>query len=611
MSAQTYPASIRSPGVVTSFNRTGSIGDVGQNNRMIVPGQVPPSCTMPLNTPYLPTGQTDVDNQTGAYSHLAHCYKAARSQPQAVGAEVWVLPVLDPSGGTVSTHVLTFLSQPTYDQTNGWIPGTATTLTQATTVDIEIGGFQTVSFRGNVGDTWAVIAQAYKTAAALVTDYPVVCSGSGAVITLTDRHAGAIGEQLWIRVRIYNSASGLAISPGTITVTGAAGADSTVVYGCGADLAVFTTPSVAIPNSTLAVAAALLIRAGINGQAFPVLAAVAAAGSVVTLYYVSDVFHGRLFETLTGAVTQTVVLAQGTIGGGNVSLTAAVAALQAGDLSFAAIAQTWDDTSTWTSIAAYVIAADAPGVERGQMAFGAITGGLLMQPSAALPQAASLTTSELFSVQWAQGWPVRTGEIAARTCALVASASRPATNFNNVAHRGNAGKPLPLPHRMYRPTDTGGGSQVELCIDSYNMAPLTVQRGLPTIRMALTTFASSGQAQLKLTKWSGALLPIFFRRDIRFTLSQKFMGGPDGGALSVKAVDKPQTAFSIDPAGVVAELYALAVRWGQLDYYDNVAGLLAAITAGINVSPTRIDAVMPFNGVADLDQIVVDGFEQG
>jgi len=611
MSNVTVPASLRSAGVYTSFNRLGAIGDVGPNNRLLIPGQVPASASIPLNTPYLPSGADQVDQLCQSWSHLAHNYKAARSQPQAAGAEMWILPVADPAGGVKATRPLKFMAAPTYDNTDGWIPGSNTTVTQTTQIDIEIGGFGVASFRANAGDTFAVVATAAQAAAALLVDWPVVPTVATDTVTLTDRHAGAIGEDLWIGVRIYNPASGLAVSPGTLTVAaGPAGADGTITLVTGASAGVLQRV-VAIVNADTDHASAVKLRNSINGAAWPLRAAVASTGGVVVLYYQNDVHFGRMTATAASIAPQTSTMAAGTTGTGNPDLTAAATALYADQsLAFKAIAQPWQDTgngSTWAALSAYVLASDAPGIEKGETCHGAFTGGLLMQPSSGIPQAASLSTSELFAVDWAQGVPVRAGEIAARACAIVAAQTNPAKNYNGYALRGNSSKPLPLPHRMYRPTE-GPGSQVELGITAYQLAPLTVRDGMLCIALALTTFKSAGSATLKLTKWSGALLPIYFRADLRYMLTAKFMGTPDNGGKSIKSVGNAQTENAATPEGVKAEVVAKIREWGQKDYYDNVEGLISQVQAGVTVTPTRIDVSLPFNGVADLDQIVADGY---
>lgn len=594
------------PGIFVGYNLGGDTSGSYPGNRMLLINQVPASASIPLNQPYLAQGQTQVDQLCKDWSALAQDYRAARSQPQSSGAEIWLLPVADPAAGVAATHLITFVADRTYDATNGWIPGSNTTVTQTTQVDIEIGGFLPVSCRANAGDTFAQVATAAAAAyAAAVEAQPVTAAASSATLTLTDRHAGVIGEHAWIKVTIWNPSSGLRASPGTLTYAGTNGADGTLAVTAGDGSAVLSV-SATLANGNTANASAVASRNALNGAAFPVQAAVAASGAVVVLYYQNDVFLGRLTATATGITTQTMTPALGTVGTGVPDLSAAVTALQAEPGPYKAISNPWQDTGgggSWAGLSAYVIANDGIEQQKEQMLIGAFTGTLPATPSLGIPQAAGLTSYALFGVCWAQGFPVRPSELVARLCAIVASEGVANRNFNGIAIRGSASKPLPLPHRMFRPTL----DQVELAIASYQLAPVTVVNEAAVLYFSRTTLAATSGPRRKYTKWGGILGLQSMRRRTREMLREKFGPNPDTGGYNLKAVGEPQTPHTASPDGVRSELAALVRVFGSEDLFDNVEAMLPQILAGVTVSPTRIDVSMPFDVVADLDQIVVMG----
>ena len=72
------------------------------------------------NQPFLPASQQEVNDACGRGSDLARMYSAAISQPEAQGAEVWLMPVVEPSGGVASIYKLKVPEQTTPEALAGY-----------------------------------------------------------------------------------------------------------------------------------------------------------------------------------------------------------------------------------------------------------------------------------------------------------------------------------------------------------------------------------------------------------------------------------------------------------------------------------------------------------
>lgn len=578
------------PGIYTSFDRNAGGSGGGLNNRMHLFGMVLSGYPATLNTPFLATGQSQVDQQCGASSHLAQLYKDAKAQPQSVGAEIWLHPLAEPAGGTKATHLVKFLAP------NG---GAGTAAVKACVCEIDVDG-QVASFRVAVGDTFAVIATNAKAALDLIPDLTQATSVVSATLTLTEAQAGEHGNDRPIRVTFSDPDCGVAASPGTVTfASGPTTADGTVTLDMGA-----RTVAAALATGRTDTQSATLLTAAINGDASPVTAS--SSAGVVTLYYRNDRYIRRFAATVTGGVgPQTATVAAGTAGSGVPSFTSAITNLTSDDDSYKVIVNPFTDTTSWGALATWILASDATPIEKGQFALGCLTAQLPASPSSCLTQATSpaLNTSELFSILWYPGSPRNGGAAAAKIGAILAAETRPAANFNGLALRGSAARTFGTPHKADRPTR----DQVLLAETAYQLAPITVTSdGLGALKWARTTYKSPGGPQDKLRKMSGAFLPMYFRARLR-ALFAKLTSDPDKGGKNIVSKGEPQTADCVSPKGIKGEIITEMLSWGAAGLYDNAEGLKAAVTAGVNVGPNRIDVAMPFSPVADLDQIVIAG----
>ena len=121
---------------------------------------------------------------------------------------------------------------------------------------------------------------------------------------------------------------------------------------------------------------------------------------------------------------------------------------------------------------------------------------------------------------------------------------------------------------------------------------------------ARTTWGGASPRTAKLRKWSGALLPIFFRADLRQHLAGVFF--PAGNGKSLKAKGQPHGQRAVSVKGVKSEVLAKIVEWDNLDYFDGVEGIASAI----RVEPVggTVKVAVPFRSVADLDRVEVTGY---
>lgn len=593
------PANYRTPGVFTSLI-LGDPGAPAPSNRALLIGIMGSGGIATPNTPFLAVSSSDVSDQVKPWSPLAKMYSAFKSQlPSGVGAEPWLLPLQEPSGGTAATHLIKFLAP----HTSAYALGSGTAALVSHTCTIKIAG-RRYEFPISAGDTFATVASAAQAALAAVTDLEVVPTVNSETVTLTDRCKGLHGNDLSVSVEfsVPPSVGGVAASPGTIVfAAGPSGADGTAVVRFN-----IRRVSVAIPNTTTDAAAGTLLRDAINADSYPVTAAQAGSPTgTVTLYFRNDVnargVH-RILSTGTVLDTQTLTVTCGTLGAGVPSLTSALTTLAADPTAYRAIGSQFLDSTSWTSLVAHVEANARTPVEKGQNCYGAFTTVLPTQLSDSLAEQTTpkMTTSPRYRLVWAQGEPVRAWEICARACAMAVQAAV-GQNLNGTAFVTNEEVPLPLPHRADRPT----AAEIETAISTFRYAPAAVDaNGALALIRSTTTFLALGDIQRKLEKWSCIEILDYFRSSLRIRLGALF------GRSSVKAFGKPRTSRTVTPEGVKAAVFRLFTEWEAQDLYDGAEEMRDAIVAGVKVSPTRIDVSCPFRTVADLDQISIAGIQR-
>lgn len=584
----------QTPGVSTSFNRDSDVSGTAPNSRLLLFGLVPAGAPAPAGVPFLASSLSQVQAQSGAaWAQLARNYQAAKSEPASVGAEIWCLPVADPAG-TSGTRLLKFLSAPTYS--SGWQVGSASSTAAGTDLNIDVGG-QIVSFAVPSGTTWAnCAALAHAALQTLGSELAYASSVNSATVTLTDRHASLITDDMPIRVWASNPAWGGAVSCGTLTIATTASGAGSVTLSDGVN-----TGSYTFANGDLVAAITAGVATAINASTGYRAAQDSGAAGVITLYYRDDRYARRLSSTITAAVGTTAVLAAGTAGSGTPSLSAALTFLSGESTAYRAWALAQADVTALGAVASHIIAQDAPPIEKGQIVFSAISTAL---PASALPGATTpaLSTTELMIVLHAQAATVPAAQIAARVAVQVASEGNgdQGRNYNGLRLSGSDGMPLAAAHK----SDRSGRDTWNAGI-SAGYAPCSVDdQGRWYVVLARTTYASANPIRQKLKKWSGALLPQYFRADLRQHLATTFF--PPGEGRSLKSKGKPHTDRAVTAAGVKSEILTKIAEWDDKDYFDGVADIAPMIR--VEVVGGRVKAAVPFRSVTDLDNIDIEGY---
>lgn len=592
------PASYESPGVFTSW-RISDPGVSSPNNKALVFGYLTSGYSADLNAPFQGTSQAQVNGLVGPRSMLAHAYAAAKAQNGAAqGAEIWLVPLAEPSAGTAATHLITFTATPVISS-GKLILGSNTTASTTHICTIYLGARRVASFRIAKGDTFAAIATAAKTEMELLDDLEVSIGISTATLTLTDVHKGAHGNYLPIRVDFSDPAGGVSASPGTLTLANNAAADSTVTLGTHT-----RSVTAAIANGDTAAQAAPKVRDAINADSYPVYAAIpSVATGVVTLFYRT----GRWAHLLSGSTTdntQTVTMACGTAGAGDPTLTSALAALSADASAYRAWSCFWADATTWGTTATHIEGQAVSPIEKGQTAHGClVTGGVSNVTSFAGSTSPALNLSPRYVVDWFQGSPLRPWEVSARTAVMAASGQRPSLNYNGMPLIGSDTAPVAAAPRPDRCT----AEEAETALRA-GLCPIVVgSDNLPHVLASRTTYKPKGFLDSKLRKWSAILTIDFYNVDIKQYLTALYMPQTTEDAKKIKAVGEPRTSLSVSPAAVKRAVFARIKSWDDRDLYDGAEASRDAIMAGILVSPTRIDLNVPYKPLADLDQVSVMG----
>lgn len=585
------PPSYKRPGIYTTI----ILGDPGgsvANNRVLIWALVGAGLPATPNVPFLPSSIADVQGKCGGASAMAaHAYAAASSDPRYRGAEKWVMPLLEPSGGTKAKHLITFMAAPV-----AGVLGTNTTASSGGTVGIWFAS-RGIVFSFKRGDTFAAIATAAGAALATRQDLPVKITVTGALIEAEDIYKGEHGNDMPTVVTITEG-SGVAASCGTVTFAGTTSAIGSVTAKLNAQR---LTNAIASGDGEDDTAPAL--AAALNSDGYCVSGAVASpATGVLTLFYRNDRPVHRLAFSLTGATGQTVAVALGVLGVGIPTLTSAISRLSANKKAFEH-SVFFTDATSWSALAAHIIAEAETPKEKGQGVYGALIGNLQDVADSTL---ADLTTPKLytdyrFALLWQQGAMVRGFELAARAAALVASSSSAGTNFNGERFVGSELAPMGVPNEADWPMD----DEVNTSIATYKLAPITVDDGgYNILERSSNTYKSVGTADQKAEKWSFRRTIDKCRADVRLRFGKLF------GKKNIKAHGEPRTERAIKPANVKTAGYELMVEWDNQDLFDGAAAYKDALQVAILEAPTRINFELPLVPLADLDQITTVGVAQ-
>lgn len=191
------PANLREPGVFAEVDPSGAIrGLVGIPARLVVIGAKLSGGTATANTPVQVLDAAQARGLFGQHSQLARMFAAIKAQDP--WTETWAVPMADAVAGVAATGTLTFSG----------------TVTQAGTLNLYIGGRRV---RVAVAAAEANATTATNVAAAITAaeDMPVTASANAAVVTLTSRHKGTIGNAIDVRANYWPGdalPSGLAVA---------------------------------------------------------------------------------------------------------------------------------------------------------------------------------------------------------------------------------------------------------------------------------------------------------------------------------------------------------------------------------------------------------------
>lgn len=179
------PVDLRTPGTYIEFDNSMALGGlVGLHHKLLFIGQRLGTGATAAEVLTRVVSANDADQQFGYGSMLARMIKAAKVQNPYT--EMWAVALDDAAAGVAATGTLTFTG-----------PATA-----AGTVCLLIGGVR-VRFAVAKDDAAADIATAAAAAVNAATELPVTAAAVDAVVTLTYRHKGEVGNHLDLRHSYY------------------------------------------------------------------------------------------------------------------------------------------------------------------------------------------------------------------------------------------------------------------------------------------------------------------------------------------------------------------------------------------------------------------------
>jgi len=213
------PKSLKVPGFYTEFDNSAAAGSAVMPWNVLVIGQQTGSAKSEI---VLITDDSQADKLFGCGSQLARMLRAYRKANKMI--PLYAYPVADANSSTAATKTVT-------------VSGSAT---DGGTVALYIGG-QLVQVAVTAGESAATIADNIADAigyaspasgklAGSATQYPVVASVQGAVVTLTAKNKGTCGNGLDVRVN-YNAGDVLPAGVGVAVAAGVTGAGDPTLSG--------------------------------------------------------------------------------------------------------------------------------------------------------------------------------------------------------------------------------------------------------------------------------------------------------------------------------------------------------------------------------------------
>jgi len=582
-SVANLPNSLLEPGVYVGE----SVGDVGPSapgKACLIFGYMSAGGTGTANLPVRATSQADVDAAFRSYSMISHAYAAAKSQVP-VGAEVWLCPLVEPSGGTAQVINITFQGEPV-----AGVLSSATAAAAGDSVSLRLRG-RGVTVGIKAGDTWATVATNVKAALDAIDNLQVTVGVSTATISLTSRHKGLFDDGAVEVSFSSRGASGCSASLGTMVVANAAGGTGTVVIAMGSKSA-----SVAVTSGDAATVTGSAIVTKINSDAYPIRAAQPSSPSgTVTLFFCNDrpVRPLSVSSTETGITTQTVTDSVGTAGAGVPTLSSALANLAAAADVFKVFSPFWSTTSECSALITHIEAEAAIPVLKGQIViFPALTGSYSTVSAANLPAATTpkMTATARHTQLWAQSAPNAGWELSARLAAAIAAESAVQRNWNGFAFVGSDAAPLVAIHPGDLPTRDERNQAIAL-----RHSPITVDA---SGRMALVwggnAYAPKGFTDAKFSKISDRVCRDFMVRELisrcEFLTKKK-----------VKLSGPARTSQAVDLSSIKALVFRICKDWDDREIFDGAVAARDAIMAAVVADPKRIDINAICRTLADID----------
>jgi phage tail sheath gpL-like len=559
------------PGVYIQLNLNGSgAGLNSASKRMLLIGYKTTAGSQPSDSVVQVLQQSDANNYFGQGSDLARLYAAALSQMGPGAADVFCLPVDEPSAGTAATHLIAFA-------------GTAAT---SGSVDVWVCGYKS-SVAIMSGDTATILGANVASAINAITDLPVSASASTGTVTLTYKTKGATGNDM-PRIVNVNGGTGITASAGTVTITGPASSVGTIALSVGA-----STAQAAVANADSATIMAGKLVSAINGSANAVNAT--SSAGIVTLLYARDRVVHRISVSTTGTGLVATVAA-GVAGAGLPALTNALTNLAAQG-AFAVWCSAFTDTTTLGAMAAN-IELYANGLnQKGQILHFGATDGLAVAGSIPSATSPALTGSPRYVEVVCPDSPQQAYELAARTGAMVVAEDYQARNYDGKALKTSGNVPMLLPHRVSRlaPSDANAAMY------SYHMTPLVVdeQAGLLKVMRGVTTATTPDQ---RLWDWSFIKTLDYYRYDLGVFLVSRFSG------KSLKLTGTPKTSNTITIDSVTDAVFERLKQYDDNDLFDDIESIKSSIRANQDtLVPSRIDIFVPMRPPINLHQLGVVG----
>lgn len=201
------PAKLRTPLFYAEMDNS-QANSATADQRTLIIGQQLSTATQTANEPFLASSASTVGGVCG-YGSMLHNMMAAYLKNDTAG-EIYILPVADGSATVAAT---------------GKIAITAVA-SAAGTLSLYVGG-TLVQIAVVTTDTVTGIATDLTTAINALTALPVTATSAAGVITLTAKNAGALGNDIDMRLNYLGTAGGEATPTGlTLTITAMSGGTS-------------------------------------------------------------------------------------------------------------------------------------------------------------------------------------------------------------------------------------------------------------------------------------------------------------------------------------------------------------------------------------------------